>query len=231
MTNTIYIGYDSREKIASDTCEYSLRHTTEESIDIKYLKLQELKSKGIYKRGEDTLGSTEFTFTRFLIPYLQNYKGWALFCDCDFLWLEDVDKLFRLRDPKYAVMCVHHDYTPKEGVKMDGKQQTLYPRKNWSSMVLWNCEHPSNAQVIPEMVNKETGKFMHRFSWLKDSEIGRISHEWNWLEGWYKEPQDGKPKAIHFTEGGPWFKDYQNVDYADLWINTANKTGTEWSPL
>jgi len=231
MTNTIYIGYDSREKIASDTCEYSLRHTTEESIDIKYLKLQELKSKGIYKRGEDTLGSTEFTFTRFLIPYLQNYKGWALFCDCDFLWLEDVDKLFRLRDPKYAVMCVHHDYTPKEGVKMDGKQQHIYPRKNWSSMVLWNCEHPSNAQVIPEMVNKETGKFMHRFSWLKDSEIGRISHEWNWLEGWYKEPQDGKPKAIHFTEGGPWFKDYQNVDYADLWINTANKTGTEWSPL
>jgi hypothetical protein len=114
---------------------------------------------------------------------------------------------------------------------MDGKQQTLYPRKNWSSMVLWNCGHPSNQQVIPSMVNKETGKFMHRFSWLKDEEIGAISHEWNWLEGWYKEPQDGKPKAIHFTEGGPWFKNCQDVDYASLWIETANKTGNKWSPL
>ena len=114
---------------------------------------------------------------------------------------------------------------------MDGKTQSLYPRKNWSSMVLWNCEHPSNKQVIPSMVNNETGKFMHRFSWLKDEEIGQISHEWNWLEGWYKEPQDGKPKAIHFTEGGPWFKNCQDVDYADLWIATANQTGTKWSAL
>ena len=228
MTNTVFIGYDSREKIASDVCEYSLKHTTEEPIEIKYLKLNELKKQGIYTRGQDTLGSTEFTFSRFLIPYLQDYKGWALFCDCDFLWLDDVDKLFAQRDDNYAVMCVHHDYTPKEGEKMDGKQQHLYPRKNWSSMVLWNCGHPSNQQVIPEMVNNETGKFMHRFSWLKDSEIGQISHEWNWLEGWYKEPVDGKPKAIHYTEGGPWFENCQNVDYADLWTSTANKVDPNW---
>ena len=153
-----------------------------------------------------------------------DYKGWALFCDCDFLWLDDVDKLFAQRDDKYAVMCVHHDYTPKEGTKMDGKQQTIYPRKNWSSMVLWNCGHPSNQQVIPSMVNKETGKFMHRFSWLKDSEIGQVSHEWNWLEGWYKEPADGKPKDPA-DQGGSWFENcLQDVDYADLWIDTANKT-------
>jgi len=230
--NTVYIGYDSREKIASDVCEHSLRHTTEEPIDIKYLKLPELKRSGVYTRETDALGSTEFTFSRFLIPHLQGYKGWALFCDCDFLWLDDVDKLLQQRDDKYAVMCVHHDYTPTDGSdKMDGKTQHLYPRKNWSSMVLWNCGHPSNQQVIPSMVNKETGKFMHRFSWLKDEEIGEVSHEWNWLEGWYKEPKDGKPKAIHFTEGGPWFKGKQDVDYANLWIETANKTGTEWSPL
>ena len=98
-------------------------------------------------------------------------------------------------------------------------------------MVLWNCGHPSNRQVIPSMVNKETGKFMHRFSWLKDSEIGEVSHEWNWLEGWYKEPRDGKPKAIHYTEGGPWFENCQDVDYADLWINTANKTGQAWQKI
>jgi len=231
MTNTVFIGYDSREPIASDVCEWSLKHRTEEPIDVRYLKINELREKNIYKRGDDTLGSTEFTFTRFLIPYLMDYKGWALFCDCDFLWLDDVDKLFAQRDDKYAVMCVHHDYTPKEGVKMDGKQQLLYPRKNWSSMVLWNCGHPSNAQVIPSMVNKETGKYMHRFSWLKDKEIGKISHEWNWLEGWYKEPRDGKPKAVHFTEGGPWFNNCQNVDYADLWLQAAAKTGKKWTKI
>ena len=144
------------------------------------------------------------------------------------LWLDDVDKLFAQRDDKYAVMCVHHDYTPKEGTKMDGKQQTIYPRKNWSSMVLWNCGHPSNQQVIPSMVNKETGKFMHRFSWLKDSEIGQVSHEWNWLEGWYKEPADGKPRPTRPR----WFR-FENcpdVDYADLWIDTANKIST-WQKI
>lgn len=229
--NTVFIGYDSREPIASTVCEYSLRHTTEEPIDVKLLKINELRDKGIYTRPDDALGSTEFTFTRFLIPFLMDYKGWAVFCDCDFLWLTDIDKLFAQTNDKYAVMCAHHDYTPKEGTKMDGKQQHIYPRKNWSSMVLWNCGHPSNRQVIPSMVNKETGKFMHRFSWLKDSEIGEVSHEWNWLEGWYKEPRDGKPKAIHYTEGGPWFENCQDVDYADLWINTANKTGQAWQKI
>src|SRR6056300_1894805 len=217
--NTVYIGYDTREKIASDVCEHSLRHTTEEPINIKHLKLNELKKKGIYTRSEDSLSSTEFTFTRFLIPHLQDYKGWALFCDCDFLWLEDVDKVFAQRDDKYAVMCVHHDYTPKEETKMDGKQQTLYPRKNWSSLVLWNCGHPSNQKISKELINnpETTGKYLHRFSWLKDEEIGAISHEWNWLVGWYNEPEDGTPKALHYTEGGPWFENYRHCAYGDVW--------------
>jgi len=231
MTNTVFIGYDSREPIASKVCEYSLKHTTEEPLVVKHLKQDELRNKKIYTREIDKLASTEFTFTRFLVPFLMNYKGWALFCDCDFLWLDDVDKLFAQRDDKYAVMCVHHDYTPKEGVKMDGKQQTLYPRKNWSSMVLWNCGHPSNYQVIPAMVNKETGKFMHRFGWLKDSEIGSIGHEWNWLVGWYKEPQDGKPKALHYTEGGPWFKNHEKVEYSDQWTAVANKVNKDWKQI
>lgn len=223
--NTVYIGYDSREKIASDVCEYSLKHTTEEPIDIKLLKLNELKKEGIYTRGTDTLGSTEFTFSRFLIPYLQDYKGWALFCDCDFLWLEDVDKLLAQRDDKYAVMCVHHDYTPKEGVKMDGKQQSLYPRKNWSSMVLYNCGHPSNEKLSVDLVNNPNydGAYFHRFAWLKDEEVGALSNEWNWLVGWYKEPEDGKPKAIHYTEGGPWFKNYRNCEYGNVWKEYLNQ--------
>lgn len=231
MTNTVYIGWDSREPIAADVCEYSLRHTTEETINVKMLKQHELRKKKIYTRGEDKLGSTEFTFTRFLVPYLNEYKGWAVFCDCDFLWLEDIDRLFAQRDDKYAVMVAKHDYTPKEGVKMDGKAQLPYPRKNWSSMILWNCAHPSNQQLIPELVNNETGQFLHRFQWLKDSEIGEVSHEWNWLVNWYHEPQDGKPKVLHYTEGGPWFKNYYDCEYANLWIDSANKTGKKWSPL
>ena len=114
---------------------------------------QDLRDKKLYWREVDKLASTEFTFTRFLIPHLCNYKGWALFCDSDVVFLENVDNLFALADDKYAVMCVQHDYTPKPGIKMDGQVQTVYPRKNWSSVVLWNCGHPSNEKVTIDSVN------------------------------------------------------------------------------
>ena len=117
------------------------------------------------------------------MPILNKYEGWALFCDCDVIFLNPLEELFSKADDKYAIMCVQHDYTPKEGLKMDGKVQSLYPRKNWSSVVLWNCAHPSNKKITLDLVNnpETTGKFLHRFSWLNDSEIGSISHEWNWL--------------------------------------------------
>jgi len=171
------------------------------------------------------LKSRGFTFSRYLVPELNKYEGWALFCDCDLLFLEDVNNLFELADDKYAVMCVQHDYTPKEGTKMDGKQQTIYPRKNWSSVVLWNCSHQSNKQVNKDLVNNPdtTGKYLHRFSWLKDEEIGSIPHDWNWLVGWYKEPEDGTPSAIHYTEGGPWFENYRFCDYHQIWKDTLNQ--------
>ena len=214
----IYIGYDSREDLAYQVCSHSITSITS-SANIYPLKLNDLKEKGYYKRGEDKLGSTEFTFSRFLVPILNNYKGWALFCDCDLLFLSPIEELFSLIDDKYAVMCVQHDYNPKGNTKMDGRAQSIYPRKNWSSLVLWNCSHPSNKKVTSDLVNdpNTTGKYLHRFSWLEDDEIGAISHEWNWLVGWYKEPQDGSPKAIHYTEGGPWFPEYRFCDYHDIW--------------
>jgi len=218
----IYIGYDSREEIAYEVAKHSILSNAKvpSSIEVLPLKLDTLRESGHYWRPIDELGSTEFTFSRFLLPELNNFDGWALFIDCDFLFQADVAKLFRYADPRYAVMCAKHDYTPPVGQKMDGKQQHQYPRKNWSSMVLWNCGHPSNKQVTKELINAEgtEGKFLHRFSWLRDEEIGEISYEWNWLAGWYHEPEDGKPKAIHYTEGGPWFKDYQNCEYALEWI-------------
>ena len=214
----IYIGYDSKEPIASEICEFSLNKNSSKPVKINHIKLNEVKNKNIYWRETDKLGSTEFTFTRFLVPFLQNYNGWALFCDSDFLWLEDVNELFSIADNKYAIMCVHHDYKPKNTKKKLLSSQQIYPRKNWSSLVLWNCSHPSNKKVTPDLVNTETGKFMHRFGWLKDEEIGAISHEWNWLIGWYKEPEDGKPKALHYTEGGPWLgSDFQKKEYAEEW--------------
>jgi len=214
----VYIGFDSREDIAYQVSKFSILDKSQ-NINVSPLKLTDLKNRGLYTREEDKLGSTEFTFSRFLVPALNDYKGWALFCDCDIVFLEDVNQLFDLCDDQFAVMCVQHDYTPKEGVKMDGKQQTLYPRKNWSSLVLWNCGHPSNKAVNLELINNPntTGKYLHRFSWLKDDEIGSIPHAWNWLAGWYHEPDDGSPKAIHYTEGGPWFENYRHCEYHQIW--------------
>ena len=212
----IYIGWDSREDIAYEVARHSIISNTKTPVEIIPLKQWKLREEELYWRDEDKLASTEFTFTRYLIPYLNNYKGWALFIDCDFVALDDVNNLFNQIDNKYAVMCAQHDYTPKEGTKMDGKQQSVYPRKNWSSMMLINCEHPANSSLTLDLVNdpKTTGAYLHRFSWLSDNLIGIISHEWNWLVGWYKEPQDGKPKFLHYTEGGPWFKEYYNCEYA-----------------
>ena len=220
----IYIGYDTREDIAYQVSKFSLVSKSDD-INVNPLKLTELKDKKLYWRDEDKLGSTEFTFSRFLVPELNEFKGWALFCDCDLLFLEDVNELFNLADDKYAIMCVQHDYNPGEGTKMDGKHQTIYPRKNWSSVVLWNCGHESNKKVNKDLINhpETTGKYLHRFSWLKDEEIGAIPHHWNWLAGWYKEPKDGTPKAIHYTEGGPWFENYRFCEYHQNWKDALSK--------
>mgnify|MGYP003642706818 CR=1 FL=1 len=218
----VYVGWDSREDIAYQVCSQSIFKNSKESenIEIIPLKQKDLREAEKYWRDEDKLASTEFTFTRFLIPELTDFDGWALFIDCDFLFLTDIQKLFNLANDRYAVMCAQHDYTPKEGTKMDGQVQTVYPRKNWSSMMLFNCGHPSNKKLTKELVNdpKTTGQYLHRFSWLDDREIGQLSHEWNWLVGWYNEPADGKPKALHYTEGGPWFKDYERGEYAIDWL-------------
>lgn len=215
----IYIGWDSREQKAYEVCEYTLLKNSE-GLDIRPIILSDLRKSGTYIREEDPYSSTEFTFSRFLVPYLNGYRGWALFCDCDFLWLSDVKDLLDFADEDKAVMVVQHDYKPTSKYKMDGRVQFQYPRKNWSSLILWNCGHPSNLVLTDEMVNKSSGQFLHRFEWLDDEHIGKLPHCWNWLVGWYKEPEDGYPKALHYTEGGPWFNDYKNCEYAEEWLKT-----------
>lgn len=214
---SIYVGWDPREAEAYDVCEFAIRRHASEQVAVEALRLDELRQRGLYWRAEDATASTEFTYSRFLVPHLMDYSGWALFLDCDFLITADIAEVFGLADERYAVLCVHHDHRPTETTKMDGVQQTVYPRKNWSSFVLWNCGHPANRQLTPQIANSETGAFLHRFQWLDDELIGEIPVDWNWLEGW-NEPFEGRPpKGIHFTRGGPWFENYQDVEYADLW--------------
>jgi lipopolysaccharide biosynthesis glycosyltransferase len=216
----VFIGWDSREDIAYQVCKHSIVTRTESNVEIIPIIQKDLRKQGLYTRHHDVLSSTEFTFTRFFVPYLTKFEGWALFCDCDFLFLDDVKKLFDLAEKNHdkAVMVVKHDYNPEQTMKMDGKVQYPYPRKNWSSLILWNCAHPKNSQLTPDILNIRTGAWLHRFQWLNDEDIGDISVEWNWLVNWYHEPTDGSPKALHYTEGGPWFDHYMKTEYGAHWI-------------
>ncbi|KAI3777795.1 hypothetical protein L1987_47598 [Smallanthus sonchifolius] len=218
----IYVGYDPREDVAYEVCRYSILKRSSIPAEIIPIKQSELREKKYYSRERGKLESTEFSFTRFLTPFLAGYEGWAMFVDCDFLYLGDIKELFDLVDEKYAVMCVQHDYTPKETTKMDGAVQTVYPRKNWSSMVLYNCGHLKNKVLTPEVVNKESGAFLHRFQWLEDHEIGSIPFVWNFLVG-HNRVVEGDPntypKAVHYTLGGPWFEAWKDCEFGDLWLN------------
>ena len=216
MTLKVFIGWDSREQDAYDVCVKSLKEHASQDLDIVPIIRDTLIETGEYYRPQPEAGSVEFTYTRFLTPYLADHKGWALFIDCDFLFTKDVAELFAMADDKYALMCVKHDYVPRNAVKMDGQKQVSYPRKNWSSCILWNCGHPSNKALTKDIVSSESGAFLHRFQFLEDEEIGEIPLEWNWLEGEYDKPEV-PPAVIHFTNGGPWFENWQDVDYADLW--------------
>ena len=219
MSNlNIYVGYDSKEDIAYRVCKHSILKKSSANVKIRSLKLYELIANKLYYRTIDPLASTEFTYSRFLVPTLNNFKGWAVFCDCDFLFFEDVEKILNNIDESKGVYCVQHDYTPKEKHKMDGQKQTIYPRKNWSSFILFNCSHSSNKKLSLDLVNSQTGSFLHQFKWLKDYEIGSLDERWNWLEGWTSKHNNKKPFAVHFTRGGPWFEEWQDVEFANEWI-------------
>ena len=216
------MGWDSREPEAYDVCAYSLlRHATKE-LDVRPIQQSALRQARLYWRDADPLASTEFTYTRFLVPAMAKYNGWALYCDSDFLWTADVAELFELcQDQDKALYCVQHDHKPPESIKMDGRVQTVYPRKNWSSMMMFNCGHPSTRGLTPEVVNRETGAYLHRMQWAKDDEIGAVDQTWNWLEG-HSPAGTSPPNVIHYTRGGPWFPNWRHVQYADLWLDELN---------
>jgi lipopolysaccharide biosynthesis glycosyltransferase len=176
----------------------------------------------LYTREADPLSSTEFSFTRFLTPYLAGYTGWAVFVDCDFLFRGDIAGLMDYADGAKACFLVKHDYWPTETVKMDNKAQHQYPRKNWSSFMFINCGHSQVKALTPEVVNRETGMYLHRLNWLTDDVIGELPITWNYLEGWHIRDQCPNPIAVHFTRGGPWFADYMDVEYGEEWMREAH---------
>jgi len=214
----VFVGYTSYQDVVYKVAQHSIERR---SKDVKCYPIiqQSLRDLGIYYRPHDKNGATEFSITRFLTPWLAGYKGWVMFCDNDVLALTDINELFDQADDKYAVMCVKHDHNPTDTMKLDGQKQTQYPRKNWSSVVLWNLEHPKNKQITPELVNEVSPLYLHRFMWLEDHEIGELALEWNYLVDWYKEESAGKPKLLHYTDGGPYFKNYQDCDYAKEWLD------------
>ena len=210
----VFIGYDNKERVAYNVLSHSIIQNSTKPVAITPIALNNIKDD--FVRERNNLSSTEFSFSRFIIPHLMNYQGWALFMDCDMLMFEDIAELWRLRDDKYAVQVCKHDYTPKNEKKFLGQTQTTYPKKNWSSFMLMNCK--KCTQLTPNYVNRASGLELHQFKWLEgDHLIGDLPLEWNWLAGEYEYKED--IKNVHFTEGGPWFEDYSNCDYAQNWFN------------
>lgn len=218
----VYIGYDSREDVAFKVACASMFQNTKQLIDVTPVDLCWLRERNLYWREHDPLASTEFAFSRFLVPHLNGFRGWALFCDCDFMFRGDISSILDYRDPEIALYCVKHNYAPTEAVKMDGRVQTQYPRKNWSSFMWINCEHEQVQALTPEVVNRATGLYLHRFQWLTDNVIGELPIKYNYLEGWNTREQCADPLAVHFTRGGPWFKDYKDVEYSNEWNRYAS---------
>lgn len=218
-TAKIFVGYDSREDIAWQVCRHSLIRHSGGDVDVIPLRQPPLRELGLYTRPFDAGASTEFSLTRFLTPYLAAQNGWVIFCDCDFLFTVDVRDVLRDLDPNKAVYCVQHDYTPAHAIKMDGKRQAAYPRKNWSSFMLFNCDHPDVRALTPALVNSASPAYLHRFEWVRDPHgIGALDIDWNFLVGEYEKP-DATPRVLHYTVGGPWFEDWRDCDYAELWLH------------
>ncbi len=159
--------------------------------------------------------STEFAFTRFLVPFLRNYQGRAIYCDCDFMFRNNVFLAMNVDLNGAAIAVVKHDHKPAGTTKMDGVSQSVYPRKNWSSFIVWDCGHPSNRRLDLDVVNTWTGRELHNLGWLQDREIVDLAPKWNWLAGYSLDIPPPGPSAVHWTSGGPWLPEYRHAPYAD----------------
>jgi hypothetical protein len=208
----IFIGYDPREAVAFNVLSYSILRRSSVPVTIAPLALSQLN--GILKRERHPLQSTDFSFSRFLVPYLSDYTGHSIFMDCDMLVLDDIAELWSLRDSAYALQVVKHDHRPRETVKFLKQTQTAYEKKNWSSVMLFNNEKCTS--LTPEYVSTASGLDLHQFKWLNgDQHIGGLPHRWNHLVDY--DPPSKDVSLAHYTLGGPYFPEYVNCEYSSEW--------------
>jgi lipopolysaccharide biosynthesis glycosyltransferase len=216
----VFIGYDSHETVAFHVLSHSIHARASHPVAITPLMLTELKDS--FTRERNNLQSTEFSFSRFLVPYLSGYEGWSLFCDCDMLMLDDIAKLWALRDDRFAVQVVKHNHVPQEDIKFLNQTQTKYEKKNWSSVILFN--NAKCKALTVDYANTASGLELHQFKWLGDDNlIGEIPHRWNHLVDYDPQVPVEQLSFIHYTEGGPYFEAYKNCGYADLWFSERER--------
>jgi len=210
----IVVGFDQRESVAYHVfCQSVLEKSSQ---PVSFIPLAE--NTLINYKETHTDGSNKFIYSRFLTPYLANFSGWAIFADGDMICQSDISELWALRDPTKAVQVVQHQYETKANIKYLGNKNENYPRKNWSSVILWNCGHEKNKILTPQFIEKQPGSYLHRFSWLDDDDIGSLPAEWNWLAIEY--PENVNAKIIHYTLGTPCFKDYSNTSMSNFWYDS-----------
>lgn len=214
----MFIGYDPREVIAFHVCVNSIIRHSSQPVSIVPLALN-LFQEYAETHGD---GSNHFVYTRFLVPYLMKYTGWAIFIDGDMILRNDITELWNLRDFGKDVMVVKHDYQTRRQIKYLGSINEDYPRKNWSSVILWNCSNWPNRMLTPEFVAQQPGSYLHRFSWLQDDRIGELPPEWNWLPDEYGENPNAK--LLHYTLGTPCFDEFANAPQASEWHHERTLT-------
>lgn len=231
----VFIGWDASQMRAFNVAQASARMVSSVEVQIHQINLSHLRSCGAYTRLTEQTPtgywdaisaapmSTGHAIARFLVPHLTAYRGWALFTDGDVLFRRDLAQLFALAQEEYAVQVVQHPPLTATGRKMEGAEQTQYARKNWSSVVLFNCGHPSNRKLDLDLVNRLPGRDLHRFCWLEDDEVGALPPEWNYLVN--VSPKQTNPAIVHFTEGVPDMHGYEHVEYADEWYAIAKGCG------
>ncbi len=229
----IFIGYDYRERAATNVLIDSIYQNSSRPVSITPLVTEQLRKLNIFWRKKDPKQSTDFSFTRFLVPYLMNFEGHAIFLDCDFLSFSDIADLWDQKDPKFVVQCVKHNYITTQKKKFLGEPQNAYPKKNWSSLMIFNCE---NCKALtPEYVNSASGLDLHRFKWLKgDHLIGSLDSKWNYLVGETNLEneilEEDSLKLVHWTLGGPWFKDQRTMggSLAAKWFSAREGAMKLW---
>lgn len=232
MTLNVYIGWTGEGALAYEICRASLLAKATIPIRIFPLRHWELRHSVGYSRPYSVSGagqrfdgrdgtpfSTDFSFTRFLVPALEDYAPrWALYCDSDMLWLADVAELLdEVAAAPWTVACVQHDWQPRDSIKMTGVRQCAYPRKNWSSLMLMHGARCRDLTV--GYINDSPGAALHRFEWLLESEIGALPSRWNVLHG---EQTHWNPAVVHFTNGTPDMAYHaQDDSWSSLWLRVA----------